>query len=489
LKILWPVLREISNSRHRTAIFSPSSNRATNLSFSSTLEHSCHGILRLPQKPESVTYVSGMLCYLCVRKDIPHSSFSEKARGYNWGYLRGRSASTPTFAVLTDSEIRKTQAKDRDFKLFDGGSLFLLVRASGHRGWRFKYRVNGHEKLISLGPYPTVSLAKARLKLRRAKALLLDGIDPSAKRRAEKYAGAESFEAVAREWYGSHACRWADSYSDHIIRRFERDIFPWIGNAPIRKITPGDLLACLRRIEARGTHETAHRVYQNICWVFRHAAVTRRCAYDPSAPIKGMLLPTREQHLASITEPAAFGELLRAIEAYTGSIVVRSALRLAPLVFVRPAELRGAEWPEFDFDAQEWRIPARRMKMRVPHIVPLSTQAIAILKDLKPATGDGKFVFPSPRSRSRPLSNVALLAALRRMGYEQGTVTVHGFRASASTLLNEQGWRADAIERQLAHGERNLVRAAYNHAQYLAERRLMMQGWGNYLDQLRSGTG
>jgi integrase len=199
-----------------------------------------------------------------------------------------------------------------------------------------------------------------------------------------------------------------------------------------------------------------------------------------------MLLPTREQHLASITEPAAFGELLRAVEAYTGSHVVRSALRLAPLVFVRRAELRGAEWAEFDFDAAEWRIPAQRMKMRVPHIVPLSSQAIAILKDLKPATGDGKFVFPSPRSRSRPLSNVALLAALRRMGYEQGTVTVQGFRSSASTLLNEQGWRADAIERQLAHGERNLVRAAYNHAQYLAERKLMMQGWGNYLDELRS---
>jgi integrase len=389
--------------------------------------------------------------------------------------------------MLTDSTIRKTQAKDRDFKLFDSGGLFLLIRSNAQRGWRFKYRISGHEKLISLGPYPTVSLAKARLKLRRAKALLLDGIDPSLKRKAEKMASADSFEAVAREWYGSRECRWADSYSDHIIRRFERDIFPWIGNRPIRKITPADLLACLKRIESRGTHETAHRVYQNICWVFRHAAITGRLIHDPSAPLKGALLPTNEKHLASITDPKQFGEFLRAIDAYSGSHTVRTALRLAPLVFVRPTELRAAEWSEFNFDTQEWRIPAARMKMRVPHIVPLSTQAIALLRDIQPATGDGKYVFPSPRSRTRPLSNVALLAALRRMGYEQGTATVHGFRSTASTLLNEQGWNRDWIEKQLAHGERDGVRAAYNYAAYLPQRKVMMQEWANYLDELRRG--
>jgi integrase len=387
--------------------------------------------------------------------------------------------------MLTDIEIRKTQPKDSDFKLFDSGGLFLLFRSTGHRGWRFKYRVNGHEKLLSFGPYPTVSLAKARLKLKRAKALLLDGIDPSLKRRAEKYAGADSFEAVAREWYGSHECRWADSYSDHIIRRFERDIFPWIGKTPIKKITPVDLLACLKRIEARGTHETAHRTYQNVSWVFRHAAATGRVIHDPSASLKGALLPANEKHLAAITDPKAFGELLRAIDAYSGTHTVRSALRLAPLVFVRPTELRAAEWSEFNFELQEWRIPAPRMKMRVPHIVPLSTQAIALLRDIQPATGNGKYVFPSPRSRARPLSNVALLAALRRMGYEQGTLTVHGFRATASTLLNEQGWNRDWIEKQLAHGERNGVRAAYNHAAYLPQRKMMMQDWADYLDELR----
>jgi integrase len=388
--------------------------------------------------------------------------------------------------MLTDSIIRKTEPKDRLFKLSDGGGLFLLFKATGQRGWRFKYRVNGHEKLLSLGPYPTVSLAKARLKLKRAKALLVDGIDPSLKRKAEKMAGADSFEAVAREWYGSHTCRWADSYSDHIIRRFERDIFPWIGTKPIKKISPVEILACLKRIEARGTRETAHRVYQNISWVFRHAALTGRVIRDPSASLKGALLPTNEKHLASITDPKELGELLRAIDAYSGLHTVRTALRLAPLVFVRPLELRAAEWSEFQLDIQEWRIPAHRMKMRAPHIVPLSTQAVALLRDIQPATGDGKYVFPSPRSRTRPLSNVALLAALRRMGYEQGTLTVHGFRTTASTLLNEQGWRADAIERQLAHGERDHVRAVYNHAEYLAERKLMMQGWANYLDQLRA---
>jgi integrase len=388
--------------------------------------------------------------------------------------------------MLTDSIIRKSQAKDRDFKLFDSGGLFLLFRSTGQRGWRFKYRINGHEKLLSLGPYPTVSLAKARLKLRRAKALLADGIDPSAKRQAEKMASANSFEAVAREWYGSHECRWADSYSDHIIRRFERDIFPWIGNKPIKKISPPEILACLKRIEARGTHETAHRVYQNICWVFRHAASSGRLIHDPSAPLKGALLPTNEKHLASITDPKEFGELLRAIDAYSGSHTVRTALRLAPYVFVRPTELRAAEWSELNLDTQEWHIPATRMKMRVPHIVPLSTQAIALLLDIQPATGASKYVFPSPRSGKRPLSNVALLAALRRMGYEQGTCTVHGFRSTASTLLNEQGNNRDWIERQLAHGERDHVRAAYNYAEYLPQRKVMMQEWADYLDELRN---
>jgi integrase len=299
-------------------------------------------------------------------------------------------------------------------------------------------------------------------------------------------AGADSFAAVAREWYDSQEHLWADSYSDHIIRRFERDIFPWIGHTPIKKITPAALLACLKRIEARGTRETAHRVYQNIGLVFRHAAATGRLTHDPSAPLKGKLLPTNEKRLASITDPKEYGELLRAIDAYSGSHTVRTALRLAPLVFVRPTELRAAEWSEFKLDLREWRIPAHRMKARIPHIVPLSRQAIALLRDIQPVTGHGKYVFPSPRSPKRPLSNVALLAALRRLGYEQGTLTVQGFRSTASTLLNEQGWRSEVIDRQLALGERRHVRVTYNPTEYLPERKVMMQAWANYLDKLKA---
>jgi integrase len=388
--------------------------------------------------------------------------------------------------MMSERDLREILLRNKPYKLADAGGLFLLVRPTGHHGWRFKYRIHGREKLLSFGPYPEISLAKARAQRKAAKALLRDGVDPSVTRQAEKTAGTNSFEAIAREWIALYSPRWTVGYLDHVLRRLERDIFPWIGATPIKALRPADILSCLQRIEARGNHETAHRAYQNIGWIFRHAIATHHCTNDVSAALKGALLPTHEEHLAAITDPQEFGALLRAIDAYAGSHTVRTALRLAPLVFVRPSELRAAEWSEFHLANQEWRIPPERMKMRVPHIVPLATQAIALLKEIQPVTGDGKYVFPSPRTRQRPLSNVALLAALRRMGYEQGTVTVHGFRASASTLLNEQGWRADAIERQLAHGERDNVRAAYNHAEYLPERKLMMQGWANYLDELKA---
>jgi integrase len=351
------------------------------------------------------------------------------------------------------------------------------------RGWRFKYRINGREKLLSFGLYPVVSLARARSHCRAAKRLLLEGIDPSDQRQARK--GGATFEAVAREWYQGYSHRWAPAYAATVLRRLELHVFPGLGARRIDGIRPAELLKCLRRIEASGTLETAHRVYENCGWIFRFAVLTGRCVQDPAPSLRGSLLPTREKHLAAITNPQEFGELLRAIEGYNGSYVVHAALRLAPLVFVRPTELRAAEWSEIDMESRLWRLPATRMKMRVPHLVPLSTQALAIFEELRPST-HGRYVFPSPRKPDRPLSNVALLAALRRMGYSQGSMTVHGFRSSASTLLNEQGWRADAIERQLAHGERDAVRAAYNHAEYLQERILMMQGWANYLDELRT---
>lgn len=365
--------------------------------------------------------------------------------------------------------------------------MYLLVRANQQRGWRFKYRVKGKEKLLSFGPYPQVSLAKARGELKRAKLLLRRGVDPSVARKAEKNAGANSFEAVAREWMARSGTKWRASYAEKIVSRLERDIFPWIGKTSVKELGPKDLLACLKRIEARNAHETAHRASENISWVFRYAIETHRCTSDPSPSLKDALLPTDENRLAFLTDPVKFGELLRAIDAYSGSHTVRTALRLAPLVFVRPGELRAAEWSEMYFDRQEWRIPARRMPMRVPHIVPLSTQAIALLKDIEPDTGDGKYVFPSPRSRKRPLSNVALLAALRRMGYEQGTVTVQGFRSTASTLLAEKGFDRDWIERQLAHGERDGDRTEFNYTAFLTKRKTMMQEWADYLDELRSG--
>ena len=387
--------------------------------------------------------------------------------------------------MLTDSEIRKTQPKDSAFKLFDTDGLFLLVRPSGERDWRMTYRVQGHETLISLGPYPTVSLSQARLKLKRARDRLLEGADPSVERQHEKGTGNDSFEAIARDWFSTQSAHWLPSHADKIIRRLERDIFPWIGKRPIKTLKPAHLLECLKRIEARGNLETARRAYQNICRVFRFAIAARRCAHDPCAALQGALLPAKERRQASIADPLEFGELLRAIDAYSGSHAVRTALALAPLVFVRPGELRAAEWSEFHLGAREWRIPGARMTAGIPHIVPLSKQAIALLKDIQPVTGNGKYVFPSPRSWTRPLSNVALLAALRRMGYEQGTLTVHGFRDTAATLLREKGFNRRYIERQLAPGKRHQVRG-YNYSAFLAKRKVMMQEWANYLDELRN---
>jgi integrase len=268
----------------------------------------------------------------------------------------------------------------------------------------------------------------------------------------------------------------------------EINIFPWLGARPIKAITAAELMAALRRIEGRGANETAHRAMQVCGRVFRFAVATGRAERDPSRDLSGALAPVKEKHLASITDPQEVGALLRAIDAYNGEWITRCALRLAPLVFVRPGELRHARWSEINFDKAEWRIPATRMKMRVQHIVPLSTQAIAVLRDLEQLTGKFDFAFPGTRSRERPMSENTVTAALRRMGYSGDDMTGHGFRSMASTLLNEQGWNRDAIERQLAHGERDAVRAAYNYAQHLPERREMMQAWADFLDHLKAGT-
>nr|WP_217450805.1 site-specific integrase [Vogesella oryzae] len=280
---------------------------------------------------------------------------------------------------------------------------------------------------------------------------------------------------------------WSDGHAERIIRRLERDIFPWLGSRPIADIEAPELLANLQRIERRGAVETAHRAMQSVKQVFRYAIATGRAKYNPAVDLAGALAPVVKTSFPTITDPAKIAELLRAIDGYQGTLETKCALKLAPLVFVRPGELRKAEWREIDLDAAQWVIPAERMKMREKHVVPLSSQAVDVLRELKPLTGHGQFVFPGARSSKRPMSENTVNAALRRLGYDKDTMTGHGFRHMASTLLNEQGWNRDAIERQLAHGERNKVRATYNYAEYMPERIRMMQAWADHLDSLKAG--
>ena len=399
---------------------------------------------------------------------------------------------------LTDTALRSARPRAKPFRLFDGGGLYVEVNPAGGKWWRWKYRHGGKEKRLSLGVYPDVSLKAAREKRDAARQRLAAGIDPGQARKAEKLAqaGAESFEAIAREWHAKFSPGWVASHGDRILRRMEKDLLPWLGKRPIAEIKAQELLAVLRRIESRGAQETAHRAMQNCGQVFRYAVATGRAERDPTGDLRGALPPPKEKHHASIIEPKHIGELLRAIDAYEGYFVTKSALRLAPIVFVRPGELRKAQWPEIDFEKAEWRIPAERMKMREQHIVPLSRQAIGILRELEPLTNRGiaakpdapRYVFPGARSRERPMSENAVLAALRRMDYTKEEMTGHGFRSMASTLLHELGWNHQAIERQLAHAERNAVSAAYNFAEHLPERREMMQAWADYLDALKASA-
>ena len=388
---------------------------------------------------------------------------------------------------ITDTAVRNAKPRAKPYKLADGGGLFLLVTPAGGKWWRLKYRIGGKEKLLSLGIYPDVGLKAVRNKRDTAREQLAAGIDPSGAKKAAKLAeaGGESFEAIAREWHAKFAPTWVESHSARILRRLEADIFPWLGVRPIADIKAPDVLSALRRIESRGALETAHRAKENCGQVFRYAVATGRAERDPTGDLRGALPPPKEKHHASITDPKRIGDLLRAIDGYEGWFVTKCALNLAPMVFVRPGELRHAEWTEIDFDKAEWRIPAEKMKMRELHIVPLSEQVIAVLKEIQSLTGKGRYVFPSARTTLRPMSENAVLAALRRMGYTKDDMTGHGFRSMASTLLHELGWNHYAIERQLAHAERNSVSAAYNYAEHLPERKKMMQAWADYLDTLK----
>jgi integrase len=393
--------------------------------------------------------------------------------------------------MLTDTALKSAKAREKPYKLSDEKGLFVQVNPNGSKWWRLAFRFDGKQQLLSLGVYPDVSLRIARDKRDEARRLLASGINPAFHRKVEKtqraVRAANSFEAVAVEWFAKFSPNWKLSHSSKIKRRLERDIYPWIGARPIAEITPPELLAVLRRIENRGAIETAHRAHQNCGQIFRYAIATGRAERDPSADLRGAIPPAETRHHPSITDPKGIGELLRAIRGYRGSLVTACALGLAPLTFVRPAELRHAEWSEIDLDNAEWRIPGPKMKMKSPHIVPLSRQAVQILRDLHPLTGSGHYVFPGVRSNKRPMSENTVNAALRRLGYAKDEMTGHGFRSMASTLLNEQGWNGDAIERQLAHQERDDIRAAYNYAEHLPLRRKMMQEWADYLDKLEEG--
>ena len=394
---------------------------------------------------------------------------------------------------LTDTAIKKAKPEAKQRKLYDQRGLFLLISPKGGKWWRFKYLFDGKEKLLSLGTYPDVSLKDARDRRDEARKQVAAGIDPGEHRKAKKAAKAakqaNSFEVIAREWYAKHSPNWSANHGDRIIRRLERDIFPWIGGSPIADITAPQLLEVIRRIEQRGALETAHRALGNCGQIFRYAVATGRAERDPTGDLKGALPPVKGTHFAAVTDPKKVGGVLRAIDAYEGTLIVRCALRLAPLVFVRPGELRHAEWADIYLDAAEWRYTVTKTKTQ--HIVPLSHQAVEILQELRPLTGRGHYVFPSARNPKgdRPMSDNAILSAMRRMGIEKDEMSGHGFRAMARTILDEVlGFRPDYIEHQLAHAVRDPNGRAYNRTAHLLERRKMMQKWADYLDELKAGA-
>lgn len=390
---------------------------------------------------------------------------------------------------LTDTAIRNAKPAAKARKLFDGGGLYLEVAPSGGKWWRLKYRYGGKEKRLSLGVYPDVSLKDGRDRRDEARKLLVNDTDPSENRKAAKAAKAErdSFEAVAREWIAKYSQGWAKTHASRTINRLEGDVYPWIGGKPIAEITPTQLLEVVRRIERRGALETAHRVLGICGRVFRYAVATGRAERDPSGDLRGALTPAKGGHFAVTTDPKRVGEILRAVDGYQGTLPVCSALRLAPLTFVRPGELRRAEWADIDLDAAEWRYHVTKTDTDL--IVPLSRQAVEILHELQPLTGRGRYVFPNARNPrgDRPMSENAVLAALRRMGIPKEEMSGHGFRAMARTILDEVlNFRPDLIEHQLAHAVRDPNGRAYNRTAHLPARRKMLQAWADYLDGLKA---
>jgi integrase len=390
--------------------------------------------------------------------------------------------------MLTVKKIDTLKPQAKTYLVIDEKCLYLAVYPTGTKAWRFRYQIDGRRNQIALGEYPDLKLADARDKAREFRLMVRDGQDPAEVRKAATPRG-ETFEEVAREWHSNNVGRWTPGYAEDILHRLKLYIFPDLGSRPIKAISAPELLSVLRKLEAQNLLETAKRQKQVCGQVFRYGIATGRCERDPSADLRGALASRKAKPYGSVRDPAGAGQLMRAVDAYEGSFVVQCALRFLPLVFVRPGELRHAEWPEINWEGEEWRIPPGKMKMKEQHLVPLSRQALEILKTIYPVTGQGRYIFPSARSKDRPLSDMALLAALRGMGYGPDDMVPHGFRSMASTLLNELGFNRDWIERQLAHSERDRVRAAYNYADYLPERRKMMQAYADYLDGLKADQG
>jgi integrase len=391
--------------------------------------------------------------------------------------------------ALTDMGVRNAKPTGKLYRLYDERGMYLEVSETGGKWWRLKYRFGGKENRLSLGVYPDVSLKEARDNRDEARKLLAKGIDPAIERKVQKAAkverAANTFEAVAREWFALMLPNWAKSHSDKILARLENDVFPWLGGRPIADIKAPEVLTVLRRVEARGARDTAHRVHQNCGQIFRYAVATGRAERDVSADLRGALPPARHTHFASITEPTEVASLLRALDGFKGTFVVQCALRLAPLVFVRPGELRTAEWAQFDLEKAQWCYTVSKTKRDL--IVPLATQAVAILRDLYALTGQRKHVFPG-RDVKKPMSGAAINAALRRMGFDtKEEITGHGFRAMARTILHERlRFSSDVIEHQLAHNVPDPLGYAYNRTKFLDDRIVMMQKWADYLDELKA---
>lgn len=389
--------------------------------------------------------------------------------------------------ALTDTAIRAAKPKAKPYRLYDERGLYLEVSPAGGKLFRFKYRYQGKEKRLAFGSYPDVSLKRARDRRDDARRLLADGIDPAEQCKSVKRSrsdAADTFEGIGREWLAKFGSAWSVGHRERVTRQLEADLFPWLGQSSPDEINAPALLSCLRRIEGRGAVHSAHKTRAVAGQVFRYAIATGRASRDPSQDLKGAIPPAKTRSFAAVTDPEDAGRLLRAIENYKGTSPVICALRLAPLVFVRPGELRKARWADIDLDKAEWRF--RVSKTEVDHIVPLSTQSVAILRDLQPLTGQSPYVFPSVRTMTRPMSENTINAALRRLGITKDEQTAHGFRAMARTILEEvKGYRAEWIERQLAHEVRDPNGRAYNRTAFIEQRREMMQDWADYLDDLR----